>query len=207
MSERSVENNKNELYAIVSEFLESDQHILDQPPFTWARIDPNLVPNDFFVHDNSWYFFTKTVLGSRHAFMQTELNDYALKEFKSSVNKQKIINEEKYSFDDILAVGEKLFSELEFHYPYIVDYFRENERTYSFDLNPRKIGRWRVSTYAAYAVRKQVYEKAKDVRQWAGLAEELPSSFSLPEDVKEAMPAKSRANKKFRLIKAIGFES
>ena len=192
----------SELYVVVPEKLGEKTHLFDQPPFTWARENPDIIPEDFFTDENGWYVFCKTIFNSKEPWSKYS-TDARIK-YKKTLRRYRHVDETKYDFLAAVEVGTRLRESLEQNYPFIIDYVKDYQSIFIFSLNPRKRGKWSVLTYAAYAVEKAELEKLSDAHKWTNLAEELPASFFTPNEVKSAIPPKNSRNREYRLLKALG---
>lgn len=185
-------------YVVLDEILPEDIHLLDQPPYTWAREDPDIIPEDFFTEEYGWYIFCDAVLGYKGTGVGGKLRE--------SLEEYDYMNQKKYDRKEIMRIAKKFKSTLDDKYPLASNYVQNYGEFFTFVTEPKKRKtdkHFEVLTYPAYVDR---VKEAGEAAKWVGIEEERPSAYSTSEEAREAMPAKSRANKQFRLLKSIGLK-
>lgn len=188
---------------IIPEKLPLSAHLLDQPPFTWAREDPSLIPEDFFSRPEGWYGFCRTVLYRQTPFDRDNVSRKQWWNLLQTLRSSDCINREQYPSERIFEIGAQLRNWFEANYPFIKDYIERNKNDYVFGgVNPRRRigGKWRTPTYAAYLHDRIAREKRAP---WFGLVELLPAEYSTIREIQEAIPPKSPVNRIFRLRKIL----
>ncbi len=189
-------------FADIPRYLEPNQNLLAQPPFSWVRAT---IAPDFFTNESegwSGFLHRAAVVYDPTSAMELNLN----REVKKNIN-EKYKNIAATVFNRVLLMLKR--------YPYwneyLLEYWGGNRRgsiNCAFDRvgNQRSLGTkpTKNRTYAAYAFDRLKIDAAK---KWAGIEMVLPSEYSKPEEVLAAMPSgKNDTNKFYRLVRSGGLK-
>ena len=132
----------------VLEYLETDQNILQQPPYEWLLMDEQIIPADFFEHsEKAEGAFLRTM--SRIAFEDDPYLEQ--QDLETAQQLSKYVNR-SYSTMMIYNRLRQAKAYLE-QFPYSAQYLEEFKGRFYLDGRPRPVVSThdRIKTYAAYA--------------------------------------------------------